>query len=111
MDYISTMLGTYISGPMFENVGYYAVFGTSLGLAALGVIYMLVFVKESKQNPKVSNKTTQYGTEQSNGELCSCHACRNKIQVTAFFCCYTVTVLMKFFAVQSQHMNTMIHAA
>ena len=69
MDYISTMLGTYISGPMFENVGYYAVFGTSLGLAALGVIYMLVFVKESKQNPNISNETTQYGTEQSNGEI------------------------------------------
>ena len=69
MDYISTMFGTYISGPMFENVGYYAVFGASLGLAALGVIYMLVFVKESKQNPKVSNETTQYGTEQSNGDI------------------------------------------
>ena len=69
MDYISTMLGTYISGPMFENVGYYAVFGTSLGLAALGVIYMIVFVKESKQNPKVSNETTKYGTEQSIGEI------------------------------------------
>ena len=63
------MLGTYISGPMFEKVGYYAVFGTCFGLAALGVIYMLVFVKESKQKPTVSNETTQYGTEQSNGEI------------------------------------------
>ena len=46
MDYISTMFGTYISGPMFESGGYYAIFSTSLIFATLGVLYMIIFVKE-----------------------------------------------------------------
>ena len=67
MDYISTMFGTYISGPMYENAGYYAIFSSSLAFATLGVLYMLVFVKESKvQTPETvsSNEITQYGTEE-----------------------------------------------
>jgi MFS family permease len=47
-DYISTMLGTYISGPVFENLGYFAVFSASLVLAVCGVLYVWILVAESK---------------------------------------------------------------
>ena len=46
-DYISTMIGTYVSGPIFENFGYYAIFSSSLVLAITAVLYMTFIVKES----------------------------------------------------------------
>ena len=47
IDYIGSLLGTYISGPIFENFGYYAVFGSSCGIAILGLINVIFFVQES----------------------------------------------------------------
>ena len=46
-DYISTMIGTFISAPLFKLFGYYVVFGTSGSLALIGVVYVLFFVRES----------------------------------------------------------------
>ena len=67
------MFGTYISGPMFESAGYYAIFSASLVFATLGVLYMLIFVKESnrKQEIEPNESTTTYGTEevQNQGNL------------------------------------------
>ena len=60
-DYISTMFGTYISGPLFSKFGYYAVFSFSLGFACLGALYMIFFVKESKI---IARESTQYGTSE-----------------------------------------------
>ena len=48
INYIGSLLGTYISGPIFENFGYFAVFGSSCGIAILGLINVMFFVKESK---------------------------------------------------------------
>lgn len=66
-DYISTMFGTYISGPMFKSAGYYLVFSSSLVFALIGALYMAIFVKES--NPRTlkiqeNNEQTTYGTEE-----------------------------------------------
>ena len=48
LDYVSTMLGTYVSGPLFDRYGYYPVFITSCVSATLGAIYIIFRVKESK---------------------------------------------------------------
>ena len=65
------MFGTYISGPMFESAGYYAIFSASLAFATLGVLYMLIFVKESnrKQEMEPNESATTYGTEEVQNEL------------------------------------------
>lgn len=67
-DYISTMIGTYVSGPIFSNFGYYAVFGASLTSAILGLLYMIFIVEESRSTDtgtdKVEDRETQYGTEE-----------------------------------------------
>ena len=49
-DYISTMFGTYISGPIYDNFGYYFVFGSSCVSATIGALFIIFFVKESKTN-------------------------------------------------------------
>ena len=48
LDYTSTMLGTYISGPIYDQFGYYPVFVTSCVSATLGALYVFFRVKESK---------------------------------------------------------------
>ena len=48
---------------MFESGGYYAIFSASLVFATLGVLYMILFVKESKQKLP-NNEITTYGTEE-----------------------------------------------
>ncbi len=58
-DYISTMFGTYISGPIFESLGYYAVFGGSLAAALLAVLYMTVIVKVSKTSHQLQVRSSQ----------------------------------------------------
>ena len=68
-DYISTMFGTYISGPVFAKFGYYTVFVSSLVFALSGSAYMIFVVKESKSDKSkqtADNKKddrTVYGTE------------------------------------------------
>ena len=65
------MFGTYISGPMFESAGYYAIFSASLAFATLGFLYMLIFVKESNQKQEIepNESTTTYGTEEVQNEV------------------------------------------
>ena len=65
------MFGTYISGPMFESAGYYAIFSASLAFATLGVLYMLIFVKESNRKEEIepNESTTTYGTEEVQNEV------------------------------------------
>ena len=66
-DYISTMLGTYASGPIFSRFGYLAIFSSSLGFAIVGVLYMSCFVKESKtfvSRRPIEESSTTYGTEE-----------------------------------------------
>ena len=46
-DYISTMLGTFASAPLFSYFGYYVVFGSSGTLALIGFLYAVFIVKES----------------------------------------------------------------
>ena len=48
LDYVSTMLGTYISGPIYDQFGYYPVFASSCVSATLGSLYVFFRVKESK---------------------------------------------------------------
>ena len=75
-DYISTMLGTFISAPLFKFFGYYAVFGTSGSLALLGVLYVILGVRESipkksveqekfKELQQNNSPMTDYGTNYS----------------------------------------------
>ena len=63
-DYISTMLGTFISAPLFKFLGYYAVFGTSGCLALCGVLYALLVVRESL--PKKSEEQKHFKELQQN---------------------------------------------
>lgn len=41
------MVGTSISGAIFQYVGYYTIFGMSASLACFGVLYVSFVVKES----------------------------------------------------------------
>ena len=50
------MLGTYISGPLYGKLGYYAVFISSFVFAIIGAFYMMFKVKESKPKPKLKGK-------------------------------------------------------
>ena len=61
IDAIGTIFGTYISGPMFSKLGYYAVFSFSLGFACVGCLYMIFFVKGSNVTARQS---TKYGTSE-----------------------------------------------
>ena len=68
-DYISTMLGTFASAPLFSYFGYYAVFGTSGTLAMIGVLYAVIIVKESvphkspeRKYIKEYSQSVDYGT-------------------------------------------------
>ena len=60
-DYISTMLGTFISSYIFNAFGFYAVYGSSAALALLAVLYVAFVIKESvgfwKQKEAVENVT------------------------------------------------------
>ena len=49
-DYIFTMVGTLLSGPVFKYLGYYATFGASGTLSSLAVLYVIFVVKESLGN-------------------------------------------------------------
>lgn len=90
-DYISTMIGTYVSGPLFANFGYYTVFGASCAAAILGLIYMAFIVKESRtksqekrhQDPRAEE--TQYGTQEVIVEDVSASKYCNWSDVTACF--------------------------
>ena len=46
-DYISTMIGTALSGAMINKLDYFSVFGLSAVLSFMAVLYGLIFVKES----------------------------------------------------------------
>nr|ALS04330.1 proton-coupled folate transporter-like protein [Acartia pacifica] len=51
MDYVSTSVGTYISGLLFLYGGYYAVFGSSAICCILTLVILAVWVKESLPKP------------------------------------------------------------
>ena len=47
MDYVSTSIGTKISAPLFLAIGYSGVFGVSASVCVLGLLYLVIIVKES----------------------------------------------------------------
>ena len=65
-DYVSTSIGTRISGPLFVSLGYYAVFGVSASTCVLAMIYLIVGVKESLKKEEVRDTvlTPLQNTEQ-----------------------------------------------
>ena len=65
-DYISTMLGTFASAPLFSYFGYYVVFGTSGTLALIGVLYAVFIVKESVPQKSPESKHIKEYFHQNN---------------------------------------------
>merc|ERR1712079_665221 len=72
-DYVSTSIGTRISGPLFVSLGYYVVFGVSAGTCVLAMIYLILGVKESLKKVEVRDTVTtplqsteqvRYGSQQ-----------------------------------------------
>ncbi|XP_059089162.1 proton-coupled folate transporter-like [Tigriopus californicus] len=56
-DYISTMIGTSSSGPLFKFLGFYFVFGASATLSLCAVVYLACFVQESKPLGQAEKET------------------------------------------------------
>lgn len=56
-DYIFTMVGTYLSGPIFKHFGYLAIFIPSGILSISAVLYIIFFVKESQSRMTQANLT------------------------------------------------------
>ena len=69
-DYGSTSLGNGISGPLFAELGYYGVFGISLGCNLVSLFYILFYLKESVVVGVGDEKNSKNQNGQSN-QICS----------------------------------------
>ena len=57
VDYLSTSVGTRLSAPLFTSIGYYGVFGCSAGSCLLGLLYLVLLVREDRGQEEVTEET------------------------------------------------------
>lgn len=63
-DYISTMIGTSSSGPLFKFLGFYFIFGSSAVLSLCAVAYLVCCVRESIPRVAAETETEEIASHQ-----------------------------------------------
>ena len=71
VDYLSTSVGTRLSAPLFASIGYYGVFGCSAGSCVLGLLYLVLLVREDRgqevteETPLGETGALDYGSQET----------------------------------------------